>query len=77
MFAGLSWFGRECTLPRQAEWIAIAKAEDKYKGRKPIEKPRDWDYVIGLYKAKEIAAIQAQKRLGLTHATFYRMLKMY
>lgn len=77
IFAGLSQFERECTLQRQAEGITIAKAEGKYKGRKPIEKPRDWDYVIGLYKAKEIAAIQAQKRLGLTHVTFYRMLKMY
>ena len=75
VFAGLSQFERECTLQRQAEGIAIAKAEGKYKGRKPIEKPRDWDYVIRLYKAKEITATQAQKRLGLSHATFYRMLK--
>lgn len=73
IFAGLSQFERECILQRQAEGIAIAKAEGKYKGRKPIDKPRDWDYVIGLYKAKEITASQAQKRLGLSHATFYRM----
>ena len=52
IFAGLSQFERECTLQRQAEGIAIAKAEGKYKGRKPIEKPRDSDDVIGLYKAK-------------------------
>lgn len=75
IFAGLSQFERECTLQRQAEGIAIAKAEGKYKGRKPISKPADWDCVIGLYKAKEITAKQAQKRLGLSHATFYRMLK--
>ena len=56
------------------EGIAISKAEGKYKGRKPIDKPRDRDYVIGLYKAKEITATQAQKRLVLSHATFYRML---
>lgn len=62
IFAGLSWFGRECTLPRQAEWIAIAKAEDKYKGCKPIEKPADWDCVIRLYRENEITATQAQKR---------------
>ena len=74
IFAGLSQFERECTLQRQAEGIAIAKAAGKYKGRKPIEKPADWDYVIGLYKAKEITAAQAQKKLGLSHATFYRML---
>ena len=74
IFAGLSQFERECTLQRQAEGIAIAKAEGKYKGRKPISKPADWDYVIGLYKAKEITAVQAQNRLGLSRATFYRML---
>ncbi len=74
IFAGLSQFERECTLQRQAEGIAIAKAEGKYKGRKPIAKPTEWDYVIGLYKAKELTAAQAQKRLGLSRATFYRML---
>lgn len=76
IFAGLSQFERECALQRQAEGIAIAKAEGKYKGRKPIEKPVDWDYVIRLYRAKEITAIQAKRRLGLSHATFYRLLKM-
>lgn len=74
IFAGLSQFERECTLQRQAEGIAIAKTAGKYKGRKPIEKPADWDYVISLYKAKEITAAQAKKKLGLSHATFYRML---
>lgn len=76
IFAGLSQFERECTLQRQAEGIVIAKAERKYKGRKPIEKPANWDYVIGLYRAKELTAAQAQKRLGLSRATFYRMLKI-
>lgn len=74
IFAGLAQFERECTLQRQAEGIAIAKAEGKYKGRRPIAKPTEWDYVISLYRAKEITAAQAQRRLGLSHATFYRML---
>lgn len=43
IFAGFSQFERECTLQRQAEGIAIAKAEGKYKGRKSIEKE------LGLY----------------------------
>lgn len=75
IFAELSQFERECTLQRQAEGIAIAKAEGKYKGRKPISKPADWDYVVRLYREREITATQAQKRLRLSHATFYRMLK--
>ena len=77
IFAGLSQFERECTLQRQTEGITIAKAEGKYKGRKPIEKPADWDYVIRLYRAKELTAAQSQKRLGVSHATFYRMLSKY
>ena len=77
IFAGLSQFERECALQRQTEGIAIAKAEGKYKGRKPIEKPADWDYVIRLYRAKELTAAQSQKRLGVSHATFYRMLSKY
>ena len=77
IFAGISQFERECTLQHQTEGIAIAKAEGKYKGRKPIEKPADWDYAIGLYKAKELTAAQAQKRLGLSHATFYREAFVY
>lgn len=75
IFAGLSQFERECTIQRQAEGIAIAKAEGKYKGRKPISKPADWDYVIGLYRAKEITATQAQKSLCLSRSTFYRLFK--
>lgn len=73
-YSRLAQFERECTLQRQAEGIAIAKAEGKYKGRRPIAKPTEWDYVISLYRAKEITAAQAQRRLGLSHATFYRML---
>lgn len=77
IFAGLFQLERECTLERQAEDIAIVKAEVKYKGRKPIQKPADWDYAIELYKAKEITASQAQKRLGLSHAIFYKMLNSH
>ena len=75
IFAGLAQFERECLLQRQAEGIAIAKAEGKYTGRKPIEKPSNWDDVIKLWKAGEITAVVAQKKLGMTPATFYRKVK--
>ena len=70
IFSGLAQFERECTLQRQTEGIAIAKAEGKYKGRRPIAKPTEWDYVISLYRAKEITAAQIQKRLGLCMRLF-------
>ena len=75
IFAGISQFERECILQRQKEGIAIAKAEGKYKGRKPIEKPENWEEVYSSWKRGEITAVEAQDRLGMTHATFYRLAK--
>ena len=75
IFAGLAQFERECTLQRQKEGIAIAKTEGKYKGRKPVDIPDNWNEVIALWKKGEITAKVAQKNLGMTPATFYRKLK--
>lgn len=77
IFAGLAQFERECTLQRQAEGIAIAKSEGKYKGRQPIAKPSEWDSVYAQWKAGDITARVAQKKLSLAPATFYRMVKKY
>ena len=74
IFAGLAQFERECTLQRQKEGIAIAKEQGKYKGRKQIEKPAGWDGVIERMNRGEITKVQARKELGISHATFYRML---
>ena len=75
IFAGLAQFERECLLQRQAEGIALAKTRGVYKGRKPIDKPNNWDEVIALWKAGDITAVVAQKKLELTPATFYRKVK--
>lgn len=75
IFAGLAQFERECILQRQAEGIAIAKAEGKYKGRKPVELPDNWNEIMKLWKAGDITAVVAQKKLELTPATFYRKVK--
>lgn len=77
IFGGIAEFERECILQRQAEGIAIAKAEGKYRGRKPIDKPSNWDEVIKLWKDGEITARKAQEKLGLKPATFYRMVKEF
>lgn len=74
IFAGLAQFERECTLQRQKEGIAIAKEQGKYKGRKPLAKPENWDSVIERMNKGEITKVQARTELGLTHATFYRLL---
>ena len=75
IFAGLAQFERECTLQRQKEGIAIAKAGGKYKGRKPVAIPDNWNEVVALWRTGEITAKVAQKKLGMTSATFYRKLK--
>ncbi len=75
IFAGLAQFERECILQRQAEGIAIAKAEGKYKGRKPVELPDNWNEIMKLWKAGDITAVVAQRKLNMTPATFYRKVK--
>lgn len=75
IFAGLAQFERECLLQRQAEGIAIAKANGVYKGRKPVDTPDNWEEVIEEWKSGKISAVEAMKKTGLTKATFYRMAK--
>ncbi len=75
IFAGLAQFERECLLQRQAEGIAIAKANGVYKGRKPVDTPDNWEEVVEEWKSGKISAVEAMKKTGLTKATFYRMAK--
>lgn len=75
VFAGLAQFEREQTLQRQAEGIAIAKAEGKYKGRKALNKPENYDEVVGLWRKGDISAVRAMDLLGCKKDTFYRWTK--
>lgn len=63
---------------RQAEGIAIAKTEGKYKGRKP--KAIDMELFENLYartKRKECTHNYAMMELGLSRAAYYRARKEY
>lgn len=75
MMAAIYEFERDNTLERQREGIAIAKQAGKYKGRKRIEKPPEWDGVYGQYMTRQITAKKAMELLGLKRNTFYRLLK--
>lgn len=78
MFAGLYQFERECMLERQAEGIAIAKEQGKYKGRKPVEVDAvKFKALYDDWKEGHITAVTMQKQLGLTAPTFYRHVKKY
>ena len=74
IFAGLAQFERECLLERQAEGIAIAKAEGKM-GRPSIEPGKEFAAIVKRWKDGEITAVEAMKAAGMTKTTFYKKVK--
>ena len=77
MISAINQFERENLLERQREGIAIAKAKGKYKGRKKIDFPDNWEEVYSKYKTREITGTEAMEILGLKRNTFYRLKKEY
>ena len=78
VFAALAELERENILQRQAEGIAIAKKQGKYKGRQPIKIDESlFKSVCKRWKNGEITAKQAMQRLELKPNTFYRRVKEY
>ena len=65
-------FEREIMLERQREGIARAKAEGKYKGRKPTAMAKA-DEVKQL-QAEGIGASEIARRVGIGRASVYRIL---
>lgn len=63
---------REIMLERQREGVAKAKAEGKYKGRKPTARAKA-DDVRRLY-AEGVGATEIAARLGIGRASVYRAL---
>ena len=76
IFGAVAELERSYILQRQAEGIAIAKKEGRYKGRKPIERP-NFKEVVEAWRSGKITAVEAQRRLSLTSSTFYRKVKKY
>ena len=76
VFGAVAELEREYILQRQREGIAIAKENGVYKGRKPIV-CAGFDSVLMLWCRREITAVEAQKRLGLSPSTFYRKVREY
>ena len=62
---------------KQLEGIKLAKEKGKYKGRKKIDYPKNWNETIEKWKRRDITATQAMQITGLKKATFYRLLKEY
>lgn len=66
---------------RQAEGIAIAKQQGKYKGRKAVTEedlPKNFSKLYKQWKDKSINATQFTQLLGLkSRTTLYKYIKIY
>lgn len=61
---------REFIHQRQAEGIAAAKARGVRFGRKPMERPTEYETVKKHWQTGELSARAAAKQLGISHRTF-------
>jgi DNA invertase Pin-like site-specific DNA recombinase len=73
MFAAMAQFEREMMLERQREGIAKAKAEGKYKGRKPTARAKADDAVRLFREGKRVTHIA--KELGIGRGSVYRAIQ--
>jgi DNA invertase Pin-like site-specific DNA recombinase len=73
ILAGVATWEREIMLERQREGIAKAKAEGKYKGRKPtVVVQAD---TIRAMRAAGTSSIEIARELGIGRSSVYRMLE--
>lgn len=73
VLGGVAQFEREMMLERQREGIARAKADGKYKGRKPTARAKT-DEVQALH-AEGFSMGQIAARLGIGKGSVHRLLK--
>ncbi|MEO9490957.1 MAG: recombinase family protein [Anderseniella sp.] len=72
MFGAMAEFERGIMLERQREGIAKAKADGKYKGRKPTAMAKSSEVVA--LKAAGVRPSEIAKRLSIGRASVYRIL---
>lgn len=77
MIGAINEFERTNLLERQREGIAIAKEKGKYKGRKKIDFPSNWNEIYPKWKNREITGTKAMEMLDLKRNTFYNLVKEY
>ncbi len=75
MLGAIYEFERANLLERQKDGIAVAKKEGKYKGRKKIQKPDNWQEVYSDWACRKITAKKACELLKLKTNTFYNFVK--
>lgn len=62
---------------RQAEGIAVAKEQGRHLGRPGATYPDDWDEIYQSWKAGELTAVAAMRKLQLKRSTFYNLARQY
>ncbi len=75
VFAAVAELERGYILDRQREGIAIAKAQGKYTGRRPVEIDKQlWDSLYALWTDGKISAVEFMGRMNMKKSTFYRRI---
>ena len=73
IFASLAELEYESIHQRQAEGIAVARAQGKYKGRKPMSIDKEkFDAMCREWHDGKRTAVSIQKAFNITATTFYR-----
>jgi DNA invertase Pin-like site-specific DNA recombinase len=72
VIGAVACFERELMFERQREGVARAKAQGKYKGRKPTARARAAEIVT--LKADGVRPVDIARRLGIGRASVYRIL---
>ena len=75
-FGAMAQLERDYILERQAEGIAIAKAEGRMKGR-PKKEIDDFESIYNDVKEGKLSATKAAKQLGISRSSWYRKVKAY
>ena len=73
VMSSVAQFEREMMLERQREGIAKAKAEGKYKGRKPTARAKA--EMVLLAKKQGLSPTQIMRDLGISKTSYYRILE--
>ena len=73
VMSSVAQFEREMMLERQREGIAKAKAEGKYKGRKPTARAKT--EMVLLAKKQGLSPTQIMRDLGISKISYYRILE--
>jgi len=77
IFGAVAQLERDYLKDRQIEGIACAKDAKIYKGRKPIEYPKQWSKYYDMMKQDIITGVEVMKILDIKKTTFYKLVKQY